>query len=113
MDGSVASRKRALNSARHIEPEMACRATLALRHSTEILPAIPGVKVRNPLSARGGQDPEPIAHAKLLAPVAFRTQERAVTEDDYAAAAERHPDVQRAAATRRWTGSWYTMFITY
>jgi hypothetical protein len=26
--------------------------------------------------------------------------------------AQRHPGVQKAAATRRWTGSWYTMFVT-
>jgi hypothetical protein len=25
---------------------------------------------------------------------------------------ERHPDVQRAAATLRWTGSWHTVFLT-
>ena len=46
------------------------------------------------------------------APQAFRTQERAVTAADYAAAAERRPDVQRAAATFRWTGSWHTVFVT-
>ena len=45
-------------------------------------------------------------------PVAFRTQERAVTPDDYARMAERHPQVQRAAATFRWTGSWHTVFVT-
>jgi hypothetical protein len=39
-------------------------------------------------------------------------QERAVTEADYAAAGERHPQVQRAAATFRWTGSWHTVFVT-
>jgi hypothetical protein len=71
-----------------------------------------GVKVRNPLPAEGGVDAEPIREVKLYAPQAFRTQERAVTAADYAAAAQRHPDVQRAAATRRWTGSWYTMFVT-
>ena len=49
---------------------------------------------------------------QLDAPQAFRTQQRAVTPADYAAAAQRHPGVQRAAATRRWTGSWYTMFVT-
>src|SRR5262249_43073036 len=49
---------------------------------------------------------------QLYAPQAFRTAERAVTEADYAAVAERHPEVQKAAATRRWTGSWYTMFVT-
>jgi hypothetical protein len=79
---------------------------------TELRPAITGVKVRNPLSARGGTDPEPMQQVRLRAPEAFRTQERAVTEADYAAAAQRHPDVQRAACTRRWTGAFYTMFIT-
>ena len=68
-------------------------------------------RVRNPLPASGGVDPEPIERVRLSAPQAFRTQERAITEADYAAVAQRHPDVQRAAATRRWTGSWYTMFV--
>jgi uncharacterized phage protein gp47/JayE len=68
--------------------------------------------VRNPLPAQGGTDPESIELVRLYAPQAFRTQERAVTELDYAAAAERHPQVQKAAGTRRWTGSWYTMFVT-
>jgi hypothetical protein len=34
-----------------------------------------------------------------------------VTEDDYAAAAALHPDVQRAHAVRRFTGAWFTIFI--
>ncbi len=70
------------------------------------------VGVRNPLPASGGKDPETIEEARLFAPHAFRTQERAVTEADYAEVAQRHPDVQRAVATFRWTGSWYTGFIT-
>ena len=49
---------------------------------------------------------------RRFAPVAFRTQERAVTPDDYARMAERHPQVQRAAGTFRWTGSWRTVFVT-
>jgi hypothetical protein len=68
--------------------------------------------VSNPLPATGGIDPEPLEHARLYAPQAFRTQKRAVTEADYAAFAERHPEVQKAGATRRWTGSWNTVFIT-
>jgi predicted phage baseplate assembly protein len=72
-----------------------------------------GIKrVRNPLPALGGRDPHPIRQAKLYAPQAFRRQERAVTADDYARVTERHPEVQRAVATRRWTGSWHTIFIT-
>ena len=68
--------------------------------------------VRNPMPAAGGTDPEDIEVVRRDAPQAFRTQERAVTPADYAAAAERRPDVQRAAATFRWTGSWHTVFVT-
>jgi baseplate J-like protein len=68
--------------------------------------------VTNPLPAAGGVDPEAIDAARRDAPQAFRTQERAVTRADYAAAAERRPEVQRAAATFRWTGSWHTVFVT-
>jgi predicted phage baseplate assembly protein len=71
-----------------------------------------GVTARNPMPAQGGTAPQPLEAARLYAPQAFRHQERAVTEADYAAAAERHPEVQKAAATRRWTGSWHTMFVT-
>ncbi len=70
------------------------------------------VAVCNPLPATRGVEPEAIGQVRLYAPQAFRTQERAVTEADYAAAAERHPEVQKAAATRRWTGSWHTTFLT-
>ena len=69
-------------------------------------------EVRNPLPAEGGDDPESLEEVRQYAPQAFRRQERAVTPEDYARAAERHPDVQRAAATLRWTGSWHTMFIS-
>ena len=68
--------------------------------------------VRNPLPASGGQDPESLDDVRQRAPAAYRVQERAVTPADYAAIAERHPDVQRAAATFRWTGSWHTVFVT-
>ncbi|OIQ70813.1 hypothetical protein GALL_475720 [mine drainage metagenome] len=68
--------------------------------------------VRNPMAAAGGVEREDIEAVRRDAPQAFRTQQRAVTPADYAAAAERLPDVQRAAATFRWTGSWYTVFVT-
>jgi predicted phage baseplate assembly protein len=66
---------------------------------------------RNPLPARGGTEPETAAQIRRRAPEAYRTQQRAVTPDDYARVVERFPGVQRAAATQRWTGSWHTMFI--
>jgi hypothetical protein len=68
--------------------------------------------VRNPLPASGGVEPESLQEVRQYAPQAFRRQERAVTEADYAEVAERHPEVQRAVATRRWSGSWYTIFLT-
>jgi baseplate J-like protein len=67
---------------------------------------------RNPLPAWGGTEPESIEQVRQNAPSAFRVQERAVTPEDYAEVAQRHPQVQRAAATIRWTGSWYTVFLT-
>lgn len=73
---------------------------------------LPMVALRNPLPAIGGTAPEPAMQAKLDAPQAFRVQQRAVTAADYAAIAQRHPQVQKAQATRRWTGSWYTWFLT-
>jgi hypothetical protein len=69
-------------------------------------------KVVNPFAATGGTEPEPVEEIKLFAPHAFRTQERAVTEADYAEMAQRHQEVSRAIATIRWTGSWHTAFIT-
>jgi len=68
--------------------------------------------VRNPLPAQGGVEPESIEQVRQNAPSAFRVQERAVTPADYAEVAQRHPQVQRAAATVRWTGSWHTVFLT-
>jgi hypothetical protein len=73
---------------------------------------VPGVVVRNPLPAHGGTAPESMEEVRQYAPQAFRTQERAVTPADYAEVTERHPEVQKAAATFRWTGSWYTVFVT-
>jgi hypothetical protein len=68
--------------------------------------------ITNPTPAAGGVDPEEVNAARRDAPEVFRTQERAVTAADYAAAAERSGEVQRAAATFRWTGSWHTVFVS-
>ena len=68
--------------------------------------------LRNPMPAQGGIEPESMEDARQRAPSAFRTQERAVTETDYAEVTERDAEVQRAAATFRWTGSWHTVFLT-
>jgi hypothetical protein len=64
----------------------------------------------NPLPATGGVDPETTAQIQRRAPQAFLTQERAVTMQDYVNVTEGYPQIADAAATLRWTGSWYTVF---
>jgi len=71
-----------------------------------------GISVRNPIAAIGGTDPESAEAVRLMAPHAFRRQERAVIEADYATVAMRRPEVGRAAGRIRWTGSWYTAVVT-
>ena len=70
-------------------------------------------QLRNPLPAVGGIDPEPMTEAKLLAPHMFRQQlQRAVRAEDYAQLATVNTNVQRAAGTLRWNGSWYEAQVT-
>jgi hypothetical protein len=66
----------------------------------------------NPLPAAGGIDPETNAQICRRAPRAFMTQERAITMQDYVNVTEQNPQIEDAAAVARWTGSWYTIFIT-
>ncbi|HNB51672.1 MAG TPA: putative baseplate assembly protein, partial [Anaerolineales bacterium] len=68
----------------------------------------------NPLPAQGGTAPEPVAQVKLFAPDAFRQKlARAIIPNDYAAIVLRDflQKIQRAAATLRWTGSWYEVLV--
>jgi hypothetical protein len=83
-----------------------------------IVTAVAGItSASNPLPAQGGVEQESVEQVRQYAPSAFYTQERAVTEADYAEVAQRAwsdatNDTQRAAATFRWTGSWHTVFVT-
>ena len=61
---------------------------------------------------RRGSSPRPPTRYAATRRDAFAVQERAVTEADYAEVGERSSEVQRAAATFRWTGSWHTVFVT-
>ena len=68
--------------------------------------------VRNPLAASGGVDPEDMEHVRQSAPFAFQSQVRCVTEADYGQMAAQLPDIREARGTLRWTGSWYTAFVS-
>jgi hypothetical protein len=67
----------------------------------------------NPLPAVNGANEESLNRVRQLAPEAFRAVTfRAVRPEDYAAAAELLPWVQKAGAAFLWTGSWITAFVT-
>jgi predicted phage baseplate assembly protein len=69
--------------------------------------------VSNPFPASGGADAESAESIRRLAPEAFRAKQfRAVRAEDYQAAAEGLPWVQRAGTAFRHTGSWLTVFTT-
>jgi hypothetical protein len=76
------------------------------------IPVAGFIGVRNPIPAQGGIDPETSDQVRYYAPQAFRVQQRAVTAADYATIAQGYPGISQAEATRRWTGSWYTMFVS-
>lgn len=70
------------------------------------------LRPRNPISASGGVEPEETDRVRLFAPYAFRTElQRAITAEDYAELAQRHPRVQKAMAVLRWTGAWYEVNV--
>ena len=68
-------------------------------------------QVRNPLPGGGGRDPDTMETIRQRAPWNFRTQLRAVTEQDYGDIAARNPEISEARGTLRWTGSWRTAFV--
>ncbi len=69
--------------------------------------------VRNPFAVSNGADAETTDHIRRIAPQAFRAvQYRAVLAQDYQAAAQTLPWVQKAGTSFRWTGSWMTVFTS-
>jgi hypothetical protein len=82
----------------------------ALAHVLFSGPGIAGVD--NPLPGGGGVDPETMLHIQQYAPFSFQTQLRCVTAADYGTMAQTLPGVQQAKGTLRWTGSWYTAFVS-
>lgn len=71
------------------------------------------LSIENITPGIGGAEPETIEEVKYRAPIAFRKQERAVTTSDYEEKARAYnKNIQRSAATIRWTGSWRTVFLS-
>lgn len=89
------------------------RGNLGADSLTSLVTPLAGITaVRNPLPASGGTAPESAEEIRRYAPEAFRTQARAVTPADWVQQAEAFPGVARARVDLRWTGSWYTVFVT-
>ena len=80
---------------------------------SKIMFDIDGIEsVTNLVPATGGRNPENKQQIRQRVPEAFKTQKRAVTPDDYEAVLVAHEGIQGANASIRWTGSWYTVFVT-
>lgn len=78
-----------------------------------VMKGVAGIlRVRNPLPAVGGVDPETMQHIVQVAPFAFQSQLRCVTAADYGAQAQTLSGVSQAQGTMRWTGSWYSAFVS-
>ena len=78
-----------------------------------LLPGGAGIvtAARNPFPVTDGADAETRDQIVRRAPQAFRAKQfRAVRPEDYEAAAESLPWVQKAGTSFRWTGSWLTVF---
>ncbi|MCL2868725.1 MAG: putative baseplate assembly protein [Candidatus Bathyarchaeota archaeon] len=81
-------------------------------NNTIVLVAEDIERIRNPLPARGGINPESIAMVRQNAPEAAKINERAVTDADYAEILKRKSnEIQSVVAKTRWTGSWYTVYV--
>ena len=90
-------------------------AAKAIRNFNQVFvlgqPLIGGVI--NGLAAIDGLDPQSPEEIRQLAPEAYQAVTyRAVRPEDYAAAAELLPWVQKAGCAFRWTGSWISAFVT-
>jgi uncharacterized phage protein gp47/JayE len=83
---------------------------LASGSITDLAHAVPGVTVASSSTTTGGADPESLASVRINAPRAWRTQQRAVTLQDYADAALSVPAVSKASALMSGPGA-VTIYI--
>jgi len=77
-----------------------------------IFPGAAIAGVRNPIAASGSADPETMEHIRQVAPYQFQSQLRCVTAQDYGDQTAAITGVAAARGTMRWTGSWYTAFVS-
>lgn len=122
-DGSVTLRFAGAGSARHADADAVFSADyrvgngiageLGVDSLAHLVSSDTGIiGVTNPLPSSGAADPESRDEIVRDAPEAYTVQQRAVTDQDYADLAGAGNAVQRAASTRRWTGSWHTVYVT-
>jgi len=73
--------------------------------------ALVSLEVRNPLPAQRGTDPESIELVRHTRPKPFGDKSERSPKRIMPLPRNATPKC-KSAATRRWTGSWYTMFVT-
>jgi hypothetical protein len=86
-----------------------------IKHIVYRRQAVSGIsRVRNPLPAQGGVEPESAAHAKLHAPSNFQQPTRAIIADDYRELVKSSfgDRIQQAVATLSWMGAWFEVDVS-
>jgi predicted phage baseplate assembly protein len=78
-------------------------------NDTTLLAAVKAIA--NPMPASGGCEPDSVEQIRQHAAGSLTEQARGVTPQDYITLATQDPQVHRANALLRWTGSWYTVFL--
>ncbi|MEM8961667.1 MAG: hypothetical protein AAGD38_09325, partial [Acidobacteriota bacterium] len=73
--------------------------------------APPVTEVCNPLPAAGGRRPETLADVRRAAPGRLIALEANTNAQELADLLAEHPEVRRAAAQLRWTGSWHRLVV--
>ncbi|WP_175401904.1 baseplate J/gp47 family protein, partial [Veronia pacifica] len=97
----TASYRVGIGTAGHIGPDKLFHLALPLPEVTE---------VRNITAGEGGRNPETNAQIRKRAPFLFKTQERAVTREDYQTLGRRVAGIQDVSCAYIHTGSWITTF---
>ncbi len=85
-------------------------ADTLIHFDTNVFPQV--LSCWNPFDVTNGREPEPVAEILRRVPQAYRYRQlRAITLKDYENRAAELPEVSRAFAQYRWTGSWRTVQI--
>jgi hypothetical protein len=87
-------------------------AVAAAKAQDQIGASLQGEEAIKAVDAHWRNHPQAMDQAKLAGPREIHTQKRMVTITDYALRLREHPLIVDAHSWSKWSGSWYTVYIT-